>query len=138
MPLRTSEEAHSPTRFSSIPSSPPSHAHTADFNLVNGKGYLYANADTVTLTFNGMPYSGNGEVALVYDATDARKCWNLVGNPFDCNATLDRPYYVLSAGGLDINPEPIPASVPVPPCTAVFVKAVSAGDTAVFSLEAQP
>ena len=111
---------------------------TDTFNLEAGKGYLYANADTVTLTFNGLPYSGNGEVALVYDATNTRRCWNLVGNPFPCAAYLDREYYVLDADGTGIDPEPIPASVPVQPCTAVFVKAVSAGDTAVFSLEAQP
>ena len=106
------------------------------FNLEAGKGYLYANADTVTLTFNGFPYSGNGEVARVYDATDTRKCWNLVGNPFPCAAYLDREYYVLNADGTGIDPEPIPASVPVPPCTAVFVKAVGMNDRAVFSLTA--
>ena len=111
---------------------------TDTFNLEAGKGYLYANADTVSLTFNGTPYSGNGEFALVYDATDARKCWNLVGNPFPCAAYLDRPYYVLNAVGTGIDPEPIPASVPVQPCTAVFVKAVGVNDRAVFSVTAQP
>ena len=109
---------------------------TDTFNLIAGKGYLYANADTVTLTFNGTPYSGNGEVALVYDATDERKCWNLVGNPFPYAVYLDREYYVLDADGTGIDPEPIPASVPVPPCTAVFVKAVGVNDRAVFSLTA--
>ena len=109
---------------------------TDTFNLIAGKGYLYANADTVTLVFSGTPYSGNGEVALVYDATDARKCWNLVGNPFPFAAYLDREYYVLDADGTGIDPEPIPASVPVQPCTAVFVKAVGVNDTAVFSVTA--
>ncbi|MBR5725867.1 MAG: hypothetical protein IKX56_03935, partial [Muribaculaceae bacterium] len=104
------------------------------FMLETGKGYLYANKNNVTLTFSGPAYIGNScEIALVYDSTDYQKCWNLVGNPFDCNATLDRPYYVLSAGGLDINPEPIPATTPIPPCTAVFVKAVEEGDAAVFT-----
>ena len=103
------------------------------FNLVNGQGYLYANANNTTLTFIGTPHNGNGEVALVYDANDSQKCWNLVGNPFDCNATLDRQYYVLSADGTGINPVAIPATTPIPPCTAVFVKAVSVGDKAVFS-----
>ena len=68
----------------------------------------------------------------MYDANDERKCWNLVGNPFNGNATLDREYYVLDGNG-SINPEAIPATMPVPPCTAVFVKAVSEGDTAVFT-----
>ncbi|MBR5725845.1 MAG: hypothetical protein IKX56_03815, partial [Muribaculaceae bacterium] len=104
------------------------------FVLENGKGYLYANADNVTLTFSGPAYIGNiCEIELAYDANDERKCWNLVGNPFTSDATLDRVYYVLSADGTDINPEPIPANTPVPPCTAVFVKAVTVGDKAVFT-----
>ena len=104
------------------------------FKLETGKGYLYANTDNVTLTFSGPSYIGDScEIALVYDSTDYQKCWNLVGNPFDCNATLNREYYVLDENGLDINPEPIPATMPIPPCTAVFVKAVAEGDKAVFT-----
>ena len=105
------------------------------FSLEAGKGYLYAHNDTVTLVFTGAPIAATDsvEVPLVYDSTNDRKCWNLVGNPFDGDATLDRPYYVLSEGGVDINPEPIPAATPIPPCTAVFVKAEADGDTVVFS-----
>ena len=108
------------------------------FNLEAGKGYLYANADTVTLFFTGAPIAATDsvEVPLVYDSTDARRCWNLVGNPFPCAAYLDRPYYLLDADGTDIDPEPILPTTPIQPCTAVFVKAVTAGDTAVFG--AQP
>jgi uncharacterized repeat protein (TIGR02543 family) len=111
------------------------HNHKSDsaFMLEAGKGYLYANADTVTLVFTGMPYIGDScEVVLSYDPSDERKCWNLVGNPFNCNATLDREYYVLTTDSTGINPEPIPAATPIPPCTAVFVKAVEVGDRAVF------
>ena len=104
------------------------------FNLVNGQGYLYANSENVTLVFTGSPVEVDPyEVTLVYDSIDIQKCWNLVGNPFDCNATLDRVYYVLNEDRTGINPEPIPATTPIPPCTAVFVKAVSVGDTAVFT-----
>ena len=110
------------------------HKASDTFKLETGKGYLYANADNVTLTFSGPSYIGNVcEIALSYDENDERKCWNLVGNPFDGNATLDREYYVLDENGLDINPEPIPATTPVPPCTAVFVKAVEEGDAVVFT-----
>jgi hypothetical protein len=105
------------------------------FGLTVGKGYLYAHDENVTLTFTGTPYEGNEpvEVSLVYDATNERKCWNLVGNPFDCEATLDRSYYTLKADGTGINPEAVSAGTPIPPCTAVFVKAVAAGDKVVFS-----
>ena len=103
------------------------------FTLENGRGYVYANSGDVTLAFGGIPYDGNGEVALTYDANDERKCWNLVGNPFSSEATLDREYYVLSADGLGINPVAVSATTPIPPFTAVFVKAVTAGDRAVFT-----
>jgi hypothetical protein len=109
-------------------------AHTDNFVLENGKGYLYANSDTTTLVFAGVPVAGHTYVVeLVYDANDEHKCWNLVGNPFDTAATLDREYYTLSPDGTGINSEAIPAGTPIPPCTAVFVKAVSADDTTVFT-----
>jgi hypothetical protein len=59
--------------------------------------------------------------------------FNLVGNPFPCNAYLNREYYILTTDGTDINPEPISATTPIPPCTAVFVKAVAVGETVVFT-----
>ena len=108
-------------------------AEGVSFNLEAGKGYLYARSTDATLTFVEMPYSGNGEFALNYDANDEHKCWNLVGNPFDGEAHLDRPYYVLNADGTGINPVAIPATTPIPPYTAVFVKAVAEGDKAVFT-----
>jgi hypothetical protein len=56
------------------------------FVLTNGKGYLYASHENTTLVFTGTPYDGSGEIALEYDPADSRKCWNLVGNPFPCEA----------------------------------------------------
>jgi hypothetical protein len=103
------------------------------FNLENGQGYLYARSTDGTLTFVGTPYNGNGEFALTYDANDEHKCWNLVGNPFNGEAYLDREYYVLNADGTGINPVAVPATTPIPPFTAVFVKAVADGDKAVFT-----
>jgi hypothetical protein len=110
---------------------------TDTFNLEAGKGYLYANSGTTTLVFSGTPTAATApvEVPLVYDATDSHKCWNLVGNPFACAAYLDRLYYLLDADGTGINTEPIQPTTPIPPCTAVFVKAVAAGDTAVFGTQ---
>ena len=52
------------------------------FDLEPGRGYLYANADNVTLNFLGTPYSSNGEVILHYDSDVNLGGWNLVGNPF--------------------------------------------------------
>ena len=104
-----------------------------NFNLVNGQGNLYANSENVTLSFIGNPNTANEpiEVPLTYDADD-HKCWNLVGNPFTCEATLDREYYVLNSDSKTINPTPIEGTTPIPPCAAVFVKATETGDKAVF------
>ena len=105
------------------------------YDLINGQGYLYAHDADVTLTFSGTPVASNSpvEVPLTYDATNEHKCWNLVGNPFDGEAYLNREYYVLNADGTGINPVAVPANTPIQPCTAVFVKAVAAGDKAVFT-----
>lgn len=109
-------------------------AHTDDFSLVNGQGYLYANENEVNIIFKGeFNEDVTKEVNLVYDANDERKCFNLVGNPFPCNAYLNKDYYVLSADGSGINSNPISANTPIPPCTAVFVKAEGDGETVVFT-----
>ena len=109
------------------------------FNLVNGQGYLYATKETETLLFFGSTVTGTDsvEVPLTYDAEDSHKCWNLVGNPFPCEATINKPYYVLDAEGTGINPEPLPAGTSISPYTAVFVKATGAGQTVVFTKVAQ-
>lgn len=112
--------------------------HKADnYNLVNGKGYLYANAGKVNIIFKGeFNENETQEEELVYNEDNPNAGWNLVGNPFPISAYISKPYYVMNEDGTDINPEPIPATVPVPACTAVFVKATVAGDTVVFTVTA--
>jgi hypothetical protein len=80
-----------------------SHPFTA---LETGKGYLYANESTVTLTFTGTPVSNNGvvEVEVDYDANSDFAGLNLVGNPFGEEA------YLVNANGMGLayhrlNPE---------------------------------
>ena len=96
-----------------------------NFSLVNGHGYLYASNDTKVLC------------GLAYDASDDHKCWNLVGNPFPCEATINKPYYMLNADGATINPEAIVGGT-IPACTAVFVKGESGDDRVVFSKVSAP
>ena len=59
-------------------------------NIVPGKGYLYANSNTVTLTFDGTPYDGDGTIEIVPG-------WNLIGNPFGVEAAISGVdnYYAL-------------------------------------------
>jgi hypothetical protein len=99
------------------------------------KGYLYANGEEVTLGFSGTLENSSATITVPLSFTDGAHLsgFNLVGNPFPCNAYLNREYYILTTDGTDINPEPIPATTPIPPCTAVFVKAVAEGQTVVFT-----
>ena len=109
-------------------------AHTDDFDLVNGQGYLYANENEINIIFKGEFNEDEAkEMNLVYYANNERKCWNLLGNPFPCNAYLNREYYVLTADGTSINPVAVPASTPIPSCTGVMVKANGPNETVVFT-----
>ena len=69
------------------------------FDLVPGKGYLYAHQIGGTFTLTGTPYNGNGEITLIYDANANLAGWNLIGNPFGVTATVDHDYYVINDTG---------------------------------------
>ena len=114
--------------------------HKADaFSLVRGQGYLYANSNDTTLTLTGQipPTDEPFSVNLTYDADAINPGYNLVGNPFTCNAYIDRAYYVLNEDGSSINPDEVSASIPIPPCTSVVVKALDENDTVVFTKATQ-
>ena len=109
------------------------------FGLEAGKGYLYANAGdgenpTVTLTFPGNAYEGTGtfDLEFVDDEGIDWAGWNLVGNPFNATATVDREFYV-------INPdkgEVVPAEGinTVEPMQGIFVEATAPGQTVTFTV----
>ena len=109
-------------------------AHTNDFTLTNGQGYLYANAEDVNLIFKGeFNEEEMKEVGLTYDATATFAGWNLVGNPFPVSAYADRSYYVMNDDGTAIEPVTVSMETPIPVCTGVMVKADAAGETVTFS-----
>ena len=99
------------------------------------KGYLYANEATVTLGFSGTLVNSSNTVSVPLSYTDEADLsgFNLVGNPFPCNAYLNRDYYVLKSDGTGINPVAVSSDTPIPPCTAVFVKAAAEGETVEFT-----
>lgn len=104
------------------------------FNIVNGRGYLYANAVDVNLLFGGdFNEDETMMVSLDYDADKPFAGWNLVGNPFPVEAYIDRSYYVMNSAGSGIFPIAVSASTPIPVCTGVMVKAESAGESVVFN-----
>lgn len=60
------------------------------FNFVSGKGYLTAFKQDATITFTGVPYTGDGTFSLVYTtAAQQFPGWNLIGNPYPNDATVN-------------------------------------------------
>ena len=103
-----------------------------NYDLLPGIGYLYANSDSVTLTFTGFPYGGDGEVTLTYDASANFPGWNLVGNPFTDTAYIDREFYVMNSIGTEIIAG---EGNSVAAMEGIFVVAETDGETMTFSTE---
>lgn len=103
------------------------------FALEKGRGYLYANSESVTLTFAGSAYNGDGNVVLVKDGEAEFAGWNLVGNPFAQTAYLDRDFYVMNAAGTEVEAADRNS---VAAMEGVFVIAKEDGEVMSFSTEA--
>ena len=104
------------------------------FDLISGKGYLYASQANTTLTFEGQPYNGNGKIDLVYDENANLKGWNLIGNPFGVTATVDHDYYIMNENG--DNFMLTSKETPIDAMQGIFIVTESADDNkAVFTTE---
>ena len=111
--------------------------HTEGFVLENGKGYLYANMNDVTLTFVGdMNMKASEVVGLVYDGTANLPGWNLVGNPFTEAAYIDRPYYKMNTKGTDVEPVETFGATPVAAYSGIMVHADRSGESVTFTKSA--
>ena len=107
------------------------------FNLVPGKGYLYAKKatnehPTYSFTLAGTPYQGDGEIDLIYseDNEDANMWgWNLVGNPFNVAADIYNDYLMMNEYGTQLIPG---ESYTVEAMQGVFVQATDEGEIALF------
>ena len=101
------------------------------YNLLAGKGYLYANSENVTLTFTGPPFSGV-EYGVTLSKTSGTEFegWNLVGNPFAQTAYITKPFYTLNDVGSEVIPG-IGNSVGI--MEGIFVIANEDGETMTFS-----
>ncbi len=106
------------------------------FNLVPGKGYLYAKkatteGETFSFELTGTPYSGNGTIDLTYTENAEFAGFNLIGNPFGTNANLDLPYYRLNSDGSALNTTTESSEINV--MEGVFVQATAANPKANFT-----
>ena len=93
------------------------------FNLVSGKGYLYASQETTTLTFTGTPIEGDEYEVKLNVADDADWLgWNLVGNPFADTAYIRDGYefYTMNETGNKLMPS---SSRSIEPMEGIFVVA---------------
>ena len=109
-------------------------AHTNSFTLDRGRGYLYANRYQQTLHFGGEVNIGDSmTMPLVYDANAGVPGVNLVGNPLLANAYVNRPYYMMSDDGRDIEPVYDYTRWPVQMCIGIVVCADDENETVTFS-----
>ena len=111
--------------------------HTENFFLENGKGYLYANKNDVTLTFVGdMNTTAPKEVKLDYDDKANLPGWNLIGNPFTEAAYIDRSYYKMNPEGTDVLPVATYENTPVAAYSGIMVHAETSGESVTFTKSA--
>ena len=93
------------------------------FNLDRNVGYLYANVNDVTLSFDGVIRRSDQNVTAGLDNTSGASFagWNLMGNPFTCKAYSSLPYYVIDGSGTRLNMTAVLATTPIDVCTGVMV-----------------
>ena len=98
-----------------------------NFGLFTGHGYLYANANNVTLEFVGSLNFPDPEISLEYG-------WNLVGNPYTYNAYPSLPYYKMNAAGTAVTASDLyTTSDAVAPCTGILVNNTSGATEITFT-----
>ncbi|MBP5797665.1 MAG: chitobiase/beta-hexosaminidase C-terminal domain-containing protein [Bacteroidales bacterium] len=114
----------------------------AGFAIENGKGYLYANETSTTITFTGTPLTETSKAITLSkkNMTTTHGAWNLIGNPFTEAAYLtdangkNRAYYIMKGDGSDvIAAEP---GDPVAKMNGIFVIADVDNEVVTFSTNA--
>lgn len=97
----------------------------------DGIGYLYANSANVTLGFAGeiIPASST-DINLNY-ANKEFGGFNLIGNPFACNAYVGKSFYVIDGSELVLSENNY-----VAPCEGFFVEATEANQSVTVSTAA--
>ena len=111
------------------------------------KGYLYALQEDATIQFaagpvSNVPFSATNVDAVVNltyytnPADASLNGWNLIGNPYTCNAYLKQdgnyiPFYKMNATGDAI--VGVPAGTPIKPCEGVFVCCTEPSSTVTFT-----
>ena len=107
-----------------------------------GRGYLYANNQTVTLGLTGILKTGNALVNVPLDYTEAAgnlKGFNLVGNPFAHNVTtytgtnVAAECYRMNEAKTNLIVSNLSAADPLKPAESFFVKATASNASITFN-----
>ena len=99
------------------------------FEIGDQNGYLYAHKDGTTLYFNGQLNPTANAKNLEYDGTAEFAGFNLIGNPFTCDAYIDRDFYRMNTEGNDL----VPSTGAIHALEGVFVKAQASAENVTFS-----
>ena len=99
------------------------------FTLNHKSGYLYANSGNTTLTFAGTLAATTDATPLAYNAEAKFDGFNLAGNPFACNATVSKDYYIINGQSVSL----AATGRVVAPCEAVMVQANESEESVTFS-----
>ena len=92
-------------------------------------GYLYANSSNTTLTFEGTLAASTEATSLDYDEDAAYPGFNLIGNPYPCNTTINRDFYIINGRTITL----AETGTEIAPCEGVFVKATGNDETVTFN-----
>ncbi|MCR5657727.1 MAG: fibronectin type III domain-containing protein [Bacteroidales bacterium] len=109
----------------------------APFDIVSGKGYIYASKTDTQLKFTGIPNT-NGDVTLQKNDGKTFEGWNLVGNPFNQTAYLPagRTFYTMDYDQNLIVEVSQGDERNIEAMQAVFVVAENDGETITFTTTA--
>ena len=99
-------------------------------------GYLYANKNGTTLVFDGQLAANADDKDLVYDETAQFAGFNLIGNPYTCDAYIDRNFYRMNDEEGKEGTELILSSGAIHALEGVFVQALDEDESVTFSKDA--
>ena len=104
-------------------------------HIKNKVGYLYASAENTCVTLAGTLNNTDGEVTLTYSNNETTfRGYNLIGNPFPCNATIGRSFYRIVENNGVSELQPVNSGT-VYPMEGIVVQAQNASDYVTFIKE---
>ena len=106
----------------------------ASFNLNTGEGYLYASQTDVTLNITGELTATKAPIALANETGAAFEGWNLIGNPYPCNVTINVPFYRMDSDGSGLAAQTTSLeTTAIKPMEGVFVQYTTEAPSVTFT-----